>query len=282
MLLKFYSIKTNNWFKGFAPDTSSQIPEDAVAATSSSNTPTHPARASLSSSNSTPQFSLIATTNSSSQSPLAFQVQSPNGLSSSFGTSQSSSLSSSVTQQQQQATNQNHVKASSNTNNQTPKISSQQATPTQSSLQTQNVLFSTSSMSPPNSPKTTIGTSVFDEIVYNLQLDYWTAATNSSNSSELAWVAQPQQLFGHTIVSSSSMSSQKFTQKAWFKSLHVFRTQLVVSSNTSIENNPQSLTLVYQIKEKKQKSKLLTIYFLDLVFYTTRKRDLPHKKGVLP
>lgn len=146
----------------------------------------------------------------------------------------------------------------------TPKIS-QQATPTQAtSIQTQPNLLSASSMSPPNSPRTIAGTtSALDEIVYNLQLDYWTAAVAApqvSNSINLesgsgSSSQQPMQLISQQMVV-SSISSQKITQKAWFRSLHVSRTQLVVPTTIVGQgvDVAQSLTLVYQIKEKKQKS----------------------------
>lgn len=234
-------------FKGFASDcASSQLADEVL----NSNTPTHSNRPYLSSSSSTPQFSLLTTTNSQCSSPaaptLAFQAQSPNA---SFTASQTSSSSAS----QQTAASQSQAKLINN-NMHTPK----QATPTQASIQTQPNLFSVTSMSPPNSPKTINATSVLDEIVYNLQLDYWTAIgpiiSNNTNNSEQVLGSQPLQSISQQMVV-SSVSSQKITQKAWFRSLHVFRTQLVVPTTIAQGVDvAQSLTLVYQIKEKKQKS----------------------------
>lgn len=129
--------------------------------------------------------------------------------------------------------------------------------------------------SPPNSPKISISSSstaagtpqtptppvaapFSDDIAYNLQLDYWTNATiMTSLEAQLAQiqhqVPQPLQQLLANYQQQHSSSSQKITQKAWFKSLHVFRTPHLLLSNTS--ESSQYLTLVYQIKEKKQKSK---------------------------
>lgn len=116
-------------------------------------------------------------------------------------------------------------------------------------------------MSPPNSPKTTIGPNVFDEVVYNLQLDYWTIIFSNLISS-LENSTQPQQCVNQQMIQSNS-SSQKITLKAWFKNLNVFRTQLIMPNTTGLASDfAQSLTLVYQIKEKKQKSKVIINYNL--------------------
>lgn len=212
----------------------------------------HQNRLSISSSNSTPQFSSLSTANnqSSSSTPLAFtlNLQSPNAHSSSY-----------TSQQSQTTSSQNPVKPannSSNNNNQTPKATQQQQQAATNSLQNQPaVLFSAASISPPNSPKT-IGPNVFDEVVYNLQLDYWTNIFSNLISS-LESSSQPQQCVNQQMIQSNS-SSQKITLKAWFKILNVFRTQLIMPNTSGLASDlAQSLTLVYQIKEKKQKSKIV-------------------------
>lgn len=228
-------------YLGFGPDVS-QIPDDVF----SSNTPTHSTRSSLSTSSSTPQFSSLTTSNSQcpSSSPLTLNTQTSNVLSSSFTSSQPSSSS--------QISSQNPSKP---INNQTPKLLQQQTTvPTQSTLPAQPAIsFSASSTSPPNSPKTSIGMNIYDEIVYNLQLDYWTSAYSPGNYGlELASSSQSQQSSNQQTALINS--NQKITQKAWFKNLHVFRNQLAVQNNCQNSELGQSLTLVYQIKEKKQKS----------------------------
>lgn len=118
--------------------------------------------------------------------------------------------------------------------------------------------------SPPNSPKPNHHAHNGEEIAYNLQLDYWTSTTNGGTTTtttaattELLSSSLPNQL-GMPQHSQSS-SQQKITQKALFKSLHVYRSShLLAAASTNGAalslDFPQYLTLVYQMKEKKQKS----------------------------
>ena len=163
-------------------------------------------------------------------------------------------------------------------------------TSSSSSVNTNNNTNSNSNRySPPNSPITSINSN--DEMGYNLQLDYWTICTslsstfstptmlsnmsinnkmtNSSNSNDLI-----NSLTNTSISNSSNLSkTNKSSTKALFKSLHIYRSQLIkttlnntplqssstfnsnITSNTNCNNNDsQNLTIIYVIKEKKQKS----------------------------
>jgi hypothetical protein len=146
--------------------------------------------------------------------------------------------------------------------------------------------------SPPNSPNTSINNN--DELGYNLQLDYWTICSsltstfstpamlsninssiinknNSVNSNDLV-----NSLTNTSISSPSNFpKTTKSSTKALFKSLHIYRSQLIkttlnntplqssitfnsnISLSTSCNNSEsQNLTIIYVIKEKKQKSLL--------------------------
>jgi hypothetical protein len=129
--------------------------------------------------------------------------------------------------------------------------------------------------SPPNSPiSSSRGTPVDNEstaaastTAYNLQLDYWTSVstTNGSNGHQEHLFAH----YHHNHHSHHAPTSQKSTTKALFKSLHIYRSQIYQLDCSSVlsahqqqpqqsqqqQHNNQDLTIVYQIKEKKQKSK---------------------------
>ena len=170
-------------------------------------------------------------------------------------------------------------------------------TSSSSSVNTNNNTNSNSNRySPPNSPITSINSN--DEMGYNLQLDYWTICTslsstfstptmlsnmsinnkmtNSSNSNDLI-----NSLTNTSISNSSNLSkTNKSSTKALFKSLHIYRSQLIkttlnntplqssstfnsnITSNTNCNNNDsQNLTIIYVIKEKKQKSWFFIFFF---------------------
>lgn len=105
-------------------------------------------------------------------------------------------------------------------------------------------------LSPPISP---ISPNVSDEFGYNLQLDYWTVGSSSSSLSST--FSTPNMLTNITIKEMPSNKVSKSSMKAFFKSLQIHRTQLVKSNMANNESSQaQNLTIVYVIKEKRQKS----------------------------
>jgi hypothetical protein len=104
--------------------------------------------------------------------------------------------------------------------------------------------------SPPISP---ISPNISDEFGYNLQLDYWTVGSSSSSLSST--FSTPNMLTNITIKEMPSNKVNKSSMKAFFKSLQIHRTQLVKSNMViSDSSQAQNLTVVYVIKEKRQKS----------------------------
>jgi hypothetical protein len=119
-------------------------------------------------------------------------------------------------------------------------------------------LTNSSLNSSPNSP---LDTQSQDEFGYNLQLDYWNLnfISGTFSAPSMNQILSKENIFN---------KSNKTSVKALFKSLQIFRTSFVKSnvvakssfnssfgSNINETNDPlNNLTIIYLIKEKKQKS----------------------------
>ena len=119
-------------------------------------------------------------------------------------------------------------------------------------------LTNSSLNSSPNSP---LDTQSQDEFGYNLQLDYWNLnfVSGTFSAPSMNQILSKENIFN---------KSNKTSVKALFKSLQIFRTSFVKSnvvskssfnssfgSNVNETNDPlNNLTIIYLIKEKKQKS----------------------------
>ena len=138
-------------------------------------------------------------------------------------------------------------------------------------VQYTSYLTNSSLRSPPNSP---LDYQSQDELGYNLQLDYWNLSSmpvsmTSTYSAPSIATSMNQILLKENIFNKSNKTSVK----ALFKSLQIFRTNFVKSNtnlpksglNTSFgsmqvneTSDPlNNLTIIYLIKEKKQKSNFL-------------------------
>ena len=128
--------------------------------------------------------------------------------------------------------------------------------------------------SPPNSPLESHG---HDELGYNLQLDYWSSCATTSTPGLTSTFSTPSMVSSmnqHLLRENLFNKSNKNSIKALFKSMHIYRTNFVkttsattgagksnlstgLGSSNSSETDPNNtLTIIYLIKEKKQKSML--------------------------